>query len=277
MAARPHLSGSAHAENAGRAAWLDRDDPGFGGLVAADGFEPLEDLGDAELHVPVLSGPHDGDERGVVAHVPAVAGKVATKQKKPERERRRRKTTRPRSRDRRLRVVEVVSEESMTLLVRKGVHAFVLGVVLSACAVSNKPDFEAGAERLKAYIVSEAPKETIKLDADFDGAVRLIGYELSPQARQARSARDAHAVLAVVEARGARLPAVHARASTARGAHQTLDDEGPLRGPAKGVRASAQAWQAGKVYIDELRFKVPKGVKAEKIDVVAGVANRISG
>lgn len=47
------------------------------------------------FHVPVLSGPHDGDERGVVAHVPAVAGKVATKQKKPERERRRRKDDAP--------------------------------------------------------------------------------------------------------------------------------------------------------------------------------------
>lgn len=47
------------------------------------------------FHVPVLSGPHDGDERGVVAHVPAVAGKVAAKQKKPERERRRRKDDAP--------------------------------------------------------------------------------------------------------------------------------------------------------------------------------------
>jgi hypothetical protein len=47
------------------------------------------------FHLPVLSGPHDGDERGVVAHVPAVAGKVATKQKKPERERRRRKDDAP--------------------------------------------------------------------------------------------------------------------------------------------------------------------------------------
>ena len=36
----------------------------------------------------------------------------------------------------------------MTLLVRKGVYAFVLGVVLSACQ-SKKPDFGAEAERLK--------------------------------------------------------------------------------------------------------------------------------
>src|SRR5688500_19617192 len=51
---------------------------------------------------------------------------------------------------------------------------------LSACEDKSKPDFEAESERLKAYIVSEVPKEAKRLDTDFDGKVRLIGYELSP-------------------------------------------------------------------------------------------------
>jgi len=165
----------------------------------------------------------------------------------------------------------------MTLLVRKGVYAFVLGVVLSACACqSKKPDFAAEAERLKAYIVSEAPKETIKLDADFDGKVRLIGYELSPQKpvkpgqrvtltlywQSTKPVEQGYRLFThVLDGSGERI--------------ETLDDEGPLREPREGRPAlPPEAWQAGKVYVDELRFKVPKGVKTEKIDVVAGVAKK---
>lgn len=163
----------------------------------------------------------------------------------------------------------------MTLLVRKGVYGFVLGAVLSACACqSKKPDFEAEAERLKAYIVSEAPKDTVKLDADFDGKVRLVGYELSPQKpvkpgqrvtltlywQSTKPVEQGYRLFThVLDGSGERI--------------ETLDDEGPLREPRQGRPAlPPEAWQAGKIYVDELRFKVPKTVKTEKIDVVAGVA-----
>ncbi|MDQ2643157.1 MAG: carbohydrate-binding family 9-like protein [Myxococcota bacterium] len=163
----------------------------------------------------------------------------------------------------------------MTLLVRNGVYAFVLGVVLSACH-DKKPDFEAEAERLKAYIVSEAPKETTKLDVDFDGKVRLIGYELSPQKpvkpgqrvtltlywQSTKPVEQGYRLFThVLDGSGERI--------------ETLDDEGPLREPREGRPAlPPEAWQAGKVYVDELRFKVPKSVKTEKIDVVAGISKK---
>jgi len=163
----------------------------------------------------------------------------------------------------------------MTLLVRKGVYAFVLGVVLSACQ-SKKPDFQAEAERLKAYIVSDVPKETIKLDADFDGKVKLIGYELSPQKpvkpgqrvtltlfwQSTKPVEEGYRLFThVLDGSGERI--------------ETLDDEGPLREPREGRPSlPPEAWQAGKIYVDELRFKVPKGVKTEKIDVVAGIAKK---
>ena len=165
----------------------------------------------------------------------------------------------------------------MTLLVRKGVYAFVLGAALSAGACrSKKPDFEAEAERLKAYIVSEAPKDTVKLDADFDGKVRLVGYELSPQKpvkpgqrvtltlywQSTKPVEQGYRLFThVLDGSGERI--------------ETLDDEGPLREPREGRPAlPPEAWKAGKIYVDELRFKVPKGVKTDKIDVVAGVANK---
>jgi len=58
--------------------------------VGLTGANYTKTAGTPPFHLPVLSGPHEGDERGVVAHVEAVAGKVPPKPKKPERDRRRR-------------------------------------------------------------------------------------------------------------------------------------------------------------------------------------------
>jgi hypothetical protein len=64
-------------------------------LAQPKGTSHSPDSATPSFHVPVLSGPSDGEERGVVAHVPAVAGKLPQKAKKPERERRRRNDAAP--------------------------------------------------------------------------------------------------------------------------------------------------------------------------------------
>lgn len=160
-------------------------------------------------------------------------------------------------------------------MVRDGVCALLLLLSLSGCE-DKKPDFEAEAERLKAYVVDAAPEGAHALKADFDGKVRLLGYELSPSKpikpgqrvtltlfwQSNQPVEPGYRLFThVLDASGERI--------------ETLDDEGPLREPRDGRPAlPPEAWKAGKVYVDELRFKVPKSVKTGKIDVVAGIARR---
>jgi hypothetical protein len=161
----------------------------------------------------------------------------------------------------------------MTLMVRDGVRAMILALALVGCDDKSKPDFEAEAERLKAYIVDAAPQDATKLDADFDGKVRLVGYELSP----AKPVKPGQRVTLTLywQATKPVEPGFRLFTHVLDGSGdriETLDDEGPLREPRDGRPAlPPDAWKAGKVYVDELRFKVPKSVKTDKIDVVAGV------
>src|SRR5688500_10507674 len=147
---------------------------------------------------------------------------------------------------------------------------------LSACEDKSKPDFEAESERLKAYIVSEVPKEAKRLDTDFDGKVRLIGYELSP----AKPVKPGQRVTLTLYWQSTKPVEpgyslfTHVRDGSGERV-ESLDEEGPLREPREGRPAlPPEAWKTGKVYVDELRFKVPKRVKTDKIEVVAGVARK---
>jgi hypothetical protein len=163
-----------------------------------------------------------------------------------------------------------------TLRVGGGACVLLAAFFLSACEDKSKPDFEAESERLKAYIVNEAPKEAKRLDTDFDGKVRLIGYELSPAKpvkpgqrvtltlywQSTKPVEPGYSLFThVLDGSGERV--------------ESLDEEGPLREPREGRPAlPPEAWKAGKVYVDELRFKVPKSVKTDKIEVVAGVVRK---
>ena len=164
----------------------------------------------------------------------------------------------------------------LTTLKLGGACVLLAAFLLSACDDKSKPDFDAESERLKAYIVSEAPKDVKRLDTDFDGKVRLIGYDLSPAKPvkpgqrvtltlywQATKPVEAGYSLFthVLDGSGERV--------------ESLDEEGPLREPREGRPSlPPEAWKAGKVYVDELRFKVPKNVKTDKIEVIAGVARK---
>ena len=166
--------------------------------------------------------------------------------------------------------------QSMTLKLRAAACVLVAASAVGGCNDKSKPDFEAESERLKAYIVSEAPKGAQRLDTDFDGKVRLLGYEISPSGAVTPGQRMTLTLFwqatkpvepgyrlftHVLDGSGERI--------------ENLDDEGPLREPREGRPSlPPEAWKPGKVYVDELRFRVPKKLKTDKLEVVAGVVRK---
>jgi hypothetical protein len=129
-------------------------------------------------------------------------------------------------------------------------------------------------ERLQAYILDRAPGGIEhQLNIDYDGKVKLLGYNLEPAGPVSPGAKvrltmywESKAPVGdgwnlfthILDGSGERI--------------LNIDNVGPLRQ----LRGNRQilwptAWQPGKVYVDEQEFTVPAKVKTRKIQVVAGV------
>nr|PZN28846.1 MAG: hypothetical protein DIU78_01665 [Pseudomonadota bacterium] len=160
--------------------------------------------------------------------------------------------------------------------VHNGVVALALVLSLAGCRGEKKRDYEAEHTRLREYVVAELPKDARKLQTEFEGKARLVGYQLRPATAarpgqkvtltlywQVEKPLDAGSRLFthVLDASGERILA--------------LDDVGPLREPKQGEPAlPPEAWKPGKVYADKISFRLPKSVKTEKIEIVAGFTRK---
>jgi hypothetical protein len=136
---------------------------------------------------------------------------------------------------------------------------------------SKKPAPEGGS-KLKSYVLDQAPKLDKPLDVDFDGKVQLIGYQ-APQGQvkpnqkvkvtlywkvKEKLGGDWKLFTHLVDGSGEKL--------------LTLDNKSPIRAGSAGKAAlPPSSWVPGKVYVDELTFKMPRSVKTDKVRLVTGL------
>jgi hypothetical protein len=150
------------------------------------------------------------------------------------------------------------------------VSIFVLSFSLGC---SKKPAPEGGG-KLKGYVLDQAPRINHPLNVDFDGKVQLIGYEaptgpLKPNQKvkitlywkvKEKLQGDWKLFTHLADGSGERL--------------LVLDSKSPIRAGAAGKAAlPPTSWQPGKIYVDELSFKMPRSVKTSKVRLLAGLVS----
>lgn len=151
----------------------------------------------------------------------------------------------------------------------------VVSVLLLALSIgcSKKPAPQ-NRGKLKSYVLDQAPRINHPLNVDFDDKVQLIGYEaptdpLRPNQKvkitlywkvKEKLQGDWKLFTHLADASGEKL--------------LTLDTKSPIRAGAAGNAAlPPSSWQPGKVYVDELSFKMPRSVKTEKVRLLAGLVS----
>jgi hypothetical protein len=138
---------------------------------------------------------------------------------------------------------------------------FLLCATLASCSREGAPSASQQAE-IDKHVVTEAPSGMTKVDVDFDGKVRLVGYLVSPSDplhkpgskvtvifvwRCEKKLEDGYALFThLVAASGRQL--------------DNLDDKGLLRhiDGVKGQPLPPSKWQPGKLYLDDITFTVPE-------------------
>jgi hypothetical protein len=147
-------------------------------------------------------------------------------------------------------------------------------LLLAACVGNKSSDAAKEKERLKQYILNAAPSDIgRKLDIDFDGKVMLLGAKVSPTGtvkpsqelkltlywRSIAPVEKGYSLFThVLDGSGEKI--------------LNVDNVGPLRETKDGHSALEPAlWEAGKVYVDEQTFTLPKTLKTRRIQLTAGL------
>ena len=149
-----------------------------------------------------------------------------------------------------------------------------VGSVLVGCVGSSEEVSQQDKQRLKAYILEQAPPNIPrKLDINFDDKVTLLGCRVEPKGSvkpgqrvkltlywKSRETLGAgwNLFTHVLDGSGERI--------------LNIDNVGPLRE----WRQTRQvlwpsAWQPGKVYIDEQQFSIPSNVRTKRVQIVTGI------
>jgi hypothetical protein len=143
----------------------------------------------------------------------------------------------------------------------------------AGCVESSKSN-QQNAARLAAYILDAPPAVPHKLDLNYEGKIRLLGYKIEPEGRLAPGT-DVQLTLYwqcderldegwqlfthLLDERGVRLAAGN------------LDNTGPLRDTSSGTQAlPPSSWKRGKIYVDEQRFALPADAAGE-LRLVTGI------
>lgn len=152
--------------------------------------------------------------------------------------------------------------------------AIIVAGALGLGCVGGSKSAAVDKEALKAYIL-EAPPANIphRLDADFEGKLKLLGYAITPEGNAGNGAEvkltmywqcnekleDGWGLFThVLDPGGARL--------------LNIDNVGPLRQWADTHQAlSPSFWEKGKVYVDEQTFRMPDNMTVPEVSIVTGV------
>lgn len=145
---------------------------------------------------------------------------------------------------------------------RIGVSVAALWVSAAAGCTEDAPSLSAAQEaELSKYILTAPPEGLTKVDVDFDGKVRLVGYSISP--RQIHYPPGTRVTATLLWRCDGKLDA-GVRLFThlvAQGGQRlaNLDDRGPLRRMegVSGPPLPPSRWTPGRYYKDEITFEIP--------------------
>jgi hypothetical protein len=144
--------------------------------------------------------------------------------------------------------------------------------LLTLCLVFGCSRDDAAKKKLKGYVLDKEPKIESRLNVDFDGKVELLGYKFNTKSpkidkkvkltlywKPKQKLEDGTKLFTqVLDASGERV--------------MTLDDKGPLREKKGGKPVfPISQWEPGKIYVDEIPFKLSSKIKTDRFQIVAGV------
>ncbi|HET9960393.1 MAG TPA: carbohydrate-binding family 9-like protein [Polyangiaceae bacterium] len=164
----------------------------------------------------------------------------------------------------------MMSRKRSFLVLSGAVLSLVSSLTLVGCSSCSREEKKVD---LTQFVMDAAPGDITKLEVDFDGKVKLLGYKWNEK-RGMRPGRpvditlywqptqkledNAHLYVHLLDESGERIA--------------VLDEDSPIRELRDGKPAlPPSSWQPGKVYADELSFKVPRRVKTSNVQLVAGV------
>ena len=146
-----------------------------------------------------------------------------------------------------------------------------------APAEGEKHDSPAERERLKAFVLNEAPSDLgTPLNVDFEGKVTLLGARVEPSEAVHPGQKVTFTLYWKVQQAlpsGWKLFTHIADASGGRVLN--IDNVGPLRELRGGTQALGPSdWEVGKVYADEQSFTVPAKLKTDKLQILTGIFSK---
>jgi hypothetical protein len=145
--------------------------------------------------------------------------------------------------------------------------------LMTLCLAIGCSRDDAAKKKLKGFILEKEPKIEKKLNVDFDGKVELLGYKFNTKAPKPdkkvkltlywkpkqKLDEGVRLFTQVLDGSGERV--------------QSLDDKGPLREKKSGKHVFPMSkWEPGKIYVDEMSFKLSSKIKTDRFQIVAGVA-----
>lgn len=144
---------------------------------------------------------------------------------------------------------------------------------LPGCVRRGEDSSKEAAQRLRRYILDREPRVVRKLNVDFSGYVKLLGYSISPEGPvrpgtltkltlywscQKPPGEGWRLFTHVLDGTGERL--------------LNIDNVGPLReGPNHKQALPPSLWTPGKFYVDEQPLTIPSNPKGGKVQIVAGL------
>jgi hypothetical protein len=145
----------------------------------------------------------------------------------------------------------------------------------AGAACSEAPSLSGEQRSRVAQLVTDSPPDDLsKLDVDFDGMVRLLGYSISPRAsRYPPGTRVALTLYWRCDRRPGRGHRLFTHVLAREGSMlENLDETGALRhlDGVSGPPLPPSAWEPGKVYRDELSFTIPDD-PSPQVTIVAGL------
>jgi hypothetical protein len=158
-----------------------------------------------------------------------------------------------------------------------------LSTCVASAACSKKKDKQATAatpenkkHALRSYIRSETPKRmSNKLGVDFDGKVTLLGYRLDPDGlTPGKNAKLTLYWKSVAKVDDGFQLSTHLVDGS--GERLLTLENGPLRKKKSKTKNALppSEWDPGKVYIDEVSFKVPSKIKTDEVRLVTSIARK---
>jgi hypothetical protein len=149
-------------------------------------------------------------------------------------------------------------------------------VATASCVGSKKPNKEqqTKGKSIDKYVKTEAPADITKLDINFDDKITLLGYKMKSTPVKPGERVKFTLYWKVNQALGEdgwRL-FTHIMSSDNKRL-LNIDNVGPLRDSGKGDAQlhPPSKWEAGKVYVDEQSFKVPKKAQGDDIQIISGI------